>query len=122
MFTPSGRSTVTHMDGNEIDRRFWQHLSQEAPNTTLTGLKKEAFILFSALDSAYTNSSKMSGLVPVDRQLIQYLAGWAEESLKDSFHGSSVIGPDANHCLKRLRFWRVFGWRTLSLSRLNPPG
>ena len=86
----------------ENKQRFWRYLEGRVDSYPPHRGRKNraAFALFSALSEAFTDCDKMSGLVPVHRELVQYLAGYATECLEGEPEGG-VIHPNANHFLKR---------------------
>jgi hypothetical protein len=91
-------------DQYEADkRRLWQHIFVNAYGTSdLSTLKHappdpEGYAFFLAIDSAYTECDKMRGNVPVDRQLVQYLAGWA----RDTARGYDQRPGTDNHFVNR---------------------
>ncbi len=94
--------SVHNDDYEQMRGRFWYHLEQRT-TASLRGKKNPAaYALFASIDAAFADIHRdfNDSLVPVHHRLVQYLAGWAKDSLEEEQKGG-VVGPDANHFLKR---------------------
>ena len=87
--------------------RLWEHILVQTYGTTdLIDLEHlplypEAHAFFQAIDAAFTSSDKMHGRVPVDRELLQYMAAWGRDMAQGYEEKGGPIGAHANHCLRR---------------------
>lgn len=90
-------------DYNADKERFWKAISgSDTWAQRSFGKNYPAYALFQAISSAFTPCGQMQGHVPVDRELLQYLAGWAQDVVgRQQHHSMNVRGEDGNHFLKR---------------------
>ncbi len=99
------------MHDEKIRSRLWEHILEHAYGTSdLAAIRRdiasvggktkdiEGHAFFLAIDAAFTQTSDMRGCVPVDRELVQYLAGWCRES---AFGEPQRGGPTENHFVSR---------------------
>ncbi len=62
----------------------------------------EAHAFFAIVDAAFTPCDKMQGCVPVSRELVQYLAGWARDFSRGwEQRGGPFDTPRHNHFVSR---------------------
>src|SRR4051812_20186390 len=76
-------------------KRFWDDILLRTYGTTDISQVKdkkyrdlEGHAFFLAIDAAFTSCDKMHGYVPVDRELVQYMAGWG----RDTTRGCNMVG------------------------------
>ena len=96
------------VDTEANDRaRLWDHILVRTYGTSnLNGLKHlppdpEAHAFFQSVDAAFTDCDKMSGCVPIHRELVQYLAGWGRDMSQGYEQHGGPIGPKPNHFMRR---------------------
>lgn len=87
--------------------RLWDHILIQVYGTSnLASLKHlppdpEGHALFQIVDAAFTDCNKMSGCVPVHRELVQYLAGWGRDMSQGYHQQGGPIGSRPNHFMRR---------------------
>ena len=63
---------------------------------------RTAYAFFMLMDAAFTQCDKMNGIVPIDRELLQYMAGWARDAAESGdVSGGAPVGADQDHMLSR---------------------
>ncbi|HEV8677485.1 MAG TPA: hypothetical protein VN701_01490 [Candidatus Paceibacterota bacterium] len=92
----------------EADKqRLWNHILVHAYGTADLGQVKklpydpEGHAFFYAISKAYTPCDNMRGSVPVDQELVEYLAGWARDTSQGYDEKGGPLGPHENHFVLR---------------------
>jgi hypothetical protein len=92
----------------EADKqRLWNHILKLAYGTMDMGEVKivrpdpEGHAFFLAIESAFTRCDTMRGCVPVDQELVAYLAGWGRNITYGSDEKGGARGPRRNHFVSR---------------------
>lgn len=83
---------------------LWQHMIQVATadkghgKLQLDKSNPDAHAFFLALELAFTRCDKMEGIIPVDQELMVYMAAWSRDAVGGM---PNMGGPRDEHCLRR---------------------
>ena len=63
---------------------------------------RTAYAFFVLMDAAFTDCEKMRGIVPIHRELVQYMAGWGRDAAESGdISGGGPVGADKDHMFSR---------------------
>lgn len=93
---------------DDVFARLWDHILVQAYGTSdLSSLKHlpedpEGHAFFLAVEAAFaSNTTRIKDAVPVDRELVMYMAGWGRDTTRGQLQRGGPIGHRHNHFIRR---------------------